>query len=115
MPYTITTHRPGKHERPIEDGDRYSRRAVATLEDAREHLRCELPGAYEWITDGDYADMMADIVALPESGGTVGPLPDGTVIEVAQVSWLALGAGLKVENPTDQKILDAYNAAKGER
>jgi hypothetical protein len=27
---------------------------------------------------------------LPESGGTVGPLPDGTVIEVRQIGWWQL-------------------------
>lgn len=26
--------------------------------------------------------------ALPEPGGMIGPLPDGTVIEVERVSWL---------------------------
>jgi hypothetical protein len=57
------------------------RTAVATLDEAR--------GAADRIVLDGYADSFKSanddrnaLLALPESGGTIGPLPDGTVIEV---------------------------------
>lgn len=112
MPYIIVVNQPGC----LPEQDPY---AVATIEEAREHLKCELPGTYEWLTDDDYAAMMEDVAALPESGGVVGPLPDGYVIEVQRVSWGDLDetgvlARAGVKFPDDEivcrEIIDAYNA-----
>lgn len=51
-------------------------RAVATLEEARKALRHSFPDF------PSYFRAQSSIEELPESGGTIGPLPDGTVIEV---------------------------------
>lgn len=74
MPYVITTSIDGS-------GEFESRRAVATLEEAGDRVAdivTDIAG------DGrDGRDQWDDqIAAFTESGGTVGPLPDGTVIEV---------------------------------
>ena len=62
--------------------ERATRRAAVTLEDAkREHvapLVTGLPNLHPAVVQYD---------ALPEQGGTVGPLPDGTTIEVKPVEW----------------------------
>src|SRR5918994_990050 len=73
MPYIITTHRPGNYELPIEMGDRFSRRAVATLEQAQDYVH-KAGGTYT-------------AAVITEQGGTVGPLSDGTVIEVWRMGW----------------------------
>jgi hypothetical protein len=98
VPYIVTTKR-----EPQDDGmgrswfEHVSRRAVATLE--------KLPGMTE-----------SQMVALKEHGGTVGPLPDGTMIEVEQTTWadLALALGwLSFDGGStegQQRLLDAYNA-----
>ncbi len=76
MPYIITTN----GNEPV---------AVATLEEARDV-------AYEALPDitgdlGAYADanraVLSEIAAIPEQGGTVGPLLDGTVIDVRLLNW----------------------------
>jgi hypothetical protein len=83
-----------------------SRRAVATLEEARRGLLKT--------DDSLYATAMS----LPESGGTI-TLPDGTVIEVRRVMWADLIAeaaresGITKGMPPAEwqpRILDAYNA-----
>jgi hypothetical protein len=113
MPYIITTKRQTPFGRaggqtiggPVDVI--VSRRANATLEDARESAR-DATAAH----CGDYAlaewDEMA--LTLPESGGTIGPLPDGTVIEVkwAGLGDLAFAIGRMLA--PDEKIIDAYNA-----
>ena len=71
MPYVITTKRP--FTRQLVGCHSTSRRAVATLAQAR-----------IWVT---YRMPAGGPVDLPESGGTVGPLPDGTVIAVERVSY----------------------------
>jgi hypothetical protein len=96
-PYIITTKRPGE---------------------AVHRIAHDLPGKWQITT-------LAKYTPLPESGGTVGPLPNGTVIEVEQVGWseLARLAGrTRYTVPPDepvpdglgrrgwQVILDAYNA-----
>jgi hypothetical protein len=79
MTYVVTTYRPG-NKRPIEDGDRYSRREVATLEEAQ--ARC-VQIMRESPRDSDSTVFWRGVIRdLPEPGGTVGLLPDGTVIEV---------------------------------
>lgn len=93
-----------------------SRRAVATLEEAKR-------AAYKPIDDQRadfkmgprvYGRLRRIAFDWSGSGGTVGPLPDGTVIEVEPIEWkgLARAAGLLVSDHlgTDA-ILDAYNAS----
>jgi hypothetical protein len=60
----------------------------------REYADCEelLPRTYY--------DLSQKARELPESGGMIGPLPDGTLIEVYRVSWSEL-----------ERIIDAYNNA----
>jgi hypothetical protein len=82
MPYVITTKRPCYRDDDCamyacscrNTGWRVSRRAVATLDETMDYL-CELV-----LFAGD-ADAP---LPVDESGGTVGPLPDGTVIEVTR-------------------------------
>jgi hypothetical protein len=119
MPYVITTKGPstipgvGTLREAVE-----SRRAVATLEEASEAC-CEIIDAIPGIDDEHRHDpKLQPAYRLSECGGTVGPLPDGTVIEVERVSWLTLSsrvpdtdqaAGWLMFNEWD-KVLDAFNA-----
>jgi len=54
---------------------------------------------------------------MRESGGTVGPLPDGTVIEVRRVRWSAIADELPEYMPLfadggyNKAILAAFNGA----
>jgi hypothetical protein len=116
-PYIVTTKRRGYMGLGLVRSPRVvSRRAVATLEEARDFI-------YSLCAETDVDDerIADDIDRLPESGGTVGPLPDGTVIEVEQVTWHELTH--RTTNvgrywlPADHghtdaqaAILDAYNA-----
>jgi hypothetical protein len=80
MPYIVTTKRPGYRPSRIgylDDMRVVSRRAVATLEDAR-------AAAQEACSGPDFMGPL-EASLISESGGTVGPLPDGTVIEVERV------------------------------
>ncbi len=136
MPYSITTRKhwhgpaayyPGSH-------------AVATLEEAQrfpEHegwdaARCEDCGHFEaehesgWCAGCDNggrdepnicrawrpSEVAALFIALPKTGGTIGPLPDGTVIEVERIGFPELGDRVgrlgRLMARTD--IIDAYNA-----
>lgn len=101
--------------------ERQSRRAVATLEEARhdaENIVIDALGVRDTM---EASDDRFDARELPESGGTVGPLPDGTVIEVAPIILLDLAqaAGFHVcsragiDGYSDQQIIDAYNAKQG--
>lgn len=92
MPYIITTRRPctccthcGYSHRegsPECLHAQESTGAVATLDEAQRYGRRIMADAGQWST--------AAIDELPESGGTIGPLPDGTTIEVKRVSWSRL-------------------------
>lgn len=96
-----------------------SRRAVATLHEARQDARnivedrAETPGWTE-----EYTAWREIARALHEDGDTIGPLADGTVIEVEQVEWSVLARRGGSRHTTDTPnhvqsyaILDAYNAA----
>jgi hypothetical protein len=92
-----------------------SRRAVATLEEARrgafDRLQVE-NGAPEIWDAGEYQSCIDDVERISGSGGTI-TLPDGTVIEVGEVDWgaLMLAAGMRADySYTEQQILHAYNA-----
>jgi hypothetical protein len=142
MPYIVTTSQPRpKHlipEAVLVAFDVVYRRAVATLEEARTALRdADEDG---WVEDRLFAlaqRVMADDPQLswdrdrgliydrardrllPESGGTVGPLPDGTVIEVERETWINImdevGGGWpqipeSSDDPLATEILDTFNA-----
>jgi hypothetical protein len=84
MPYTICVNQPGY----LPEADPY---AVATFEDAREAVDAELSRSN---VEGlmDFAALNAEVAALPESGGTIGPLPDGYVIDVTEHSYDSIAA-----------------------
>ena len=108
MPYIIET-RYSDCDFPGSCGEcDISRIAVATLDEARritareyrEHVHRFMGFDTRWIT---------------ESGGTVGPLPDGTVIEVRSTHWEDLRHAAGLDFPTSRHeradILAAFNAA----
>lgn len=128
MPYIVTTRR----EQHIAGDSRVmqtiTRRAVATLEDARQYCEDEAKSVCGHLNDPDDDQHFAPewdgavdaAQELPESGGTVGPLPDGIWIEVEHVRWddlreRAFAAGAPspiVREPGDcgQPVVDAFNA-----
>jgi hypothetical protein len=60
-----------------------------------------------------WSEWQEHIIALPESGGTAGPLPDGTVIEVKHASWPSLAVQSAAAEPTDhekRRLIAAFNA-----
>lgn len=125
MPYIITTGPGGRFgypaDRPHPGDELATQHAVATLDEARDFIATGIDP-----NDSDSRDHYADVRALDENGGTIGPLPDGTVIEVKRVGWFDLAdltdvpkaprstnAGDIVMRPaphvTDAQILDAFN------
>jgi hypothetical protein len=123
MPFIVTTKRPCNC-----DGDPHigsiSRRAVATLEEARESLTAEVLAAYGDRRDVEFRNCNADARCLPGSGGTTGPLPNGTVIEVEALSPLMLSARAGISGAEAmaclradnwQPIIDAFNAREQAR
>jgi hypothetical protein len=122
-PYIVTTKRRKMAVMFPPRMDVVYRRAVATLEERevtpklREMLPHEHPARLIAIA--------AEIARMPESGGTIGPLPDGTMIEVEQTNWLRLAEAAGIEEAhayslaeaatagaedAQREILDAYNA-----
>ena len=111
MPYVITTKRPrGVYP---ELGPLVSRRAVATLEEAILQTYTSLA------SEPELDEAARAIKALPKSGGTVGPLPDGTVIEVEPIGhydlWVAAGRPESQSRgehhmPSRVELVDAFNA-----
>jgi hypothetical protein len=123
MPYIITTTIPGcgspcggepECERVID-----TRFAVATLEEAREHC-FDLIGQ-TLTTEAEHqagAVCATDAYEITEHGGSIGPLPDGTMIEVAPTTWAELvnAPGFRLGVLSEHRrarIIDAYNAAQG--
>jgi hypothetical protein len=112
MPYIITTLHPWADANEPARRAR-TRTAVATLEEAQDIVTEDLQHFdFDAFPDHPLAD---GIPALPESGGTVGPLPDGTVIEVERVARFELGfsAGLiAADHPqlwNDSDLVDKFN------
>lgn len=109
MPYVITT-RPCAEPPNEQHGVRaeiLSRRAVATLEEARNALEREITGTP--MTAQAEIDLLRAVRRLLATDSTVGPFPDGTVIEVEAVnSWDLANTG--VGGDTLAEIIDAYNA-----
>lgn len=118
--YIVTVKRKASPD-PVVPLQLVSRRAVATLDEARK-------AAYRAVADSNAhaLDATAAHAAhnLPESGGTIA-LPDGRVIEVEPTTWLMLARAAGViyaahpdrqENPpahVQAEIIAAYNAAQG--
>jgi hypothetical protein len=137
MPYVVTTRQPCPegHTEPVMQGDGHgwdgtsyhtppcatcddrcevivSRRAVATLEEAqRAAAEITLPYALTVQPAEDKA-MSAACSAITESGGTVGPLPDGTVIEVEPTTLARLCADLyeDLSDYGDDEPIKRWNA-----
>jgi hypothetical protein len=86
MPYIIETrYAPGTAEYAAKLPPK-SRYAVATLDEAREITLEAIGATCEAYPQSDGEDDALDAtISLPESGGTIGPLPDGTVIQVQLV------------------------------
>jgi hypothetical protein len=115
MPYTVTK----RQGEPADlDDPPAGFRAVRTLDEARS-------AAYEQVVqavnDSEHeaapGDWLKDACCdLPAAGGIVGPLPDGTVIDVQHVTWpilyrLAGRPGVPGSlTVTEQETVDAYNA-----
>ena len=90
MPYIITTINPQGAAEQDSDGRSYyvptsTRTAVATLDEARMVGVKALPAAMTIGGAGPNIAATKALYALPQAGGTIGPLPDGTVVEVHQV------------------------------
>lgn len=89
MPFIITTKRPQSQIEP-QITWHVSRLAVATLEEARtEVTRLALVDGEALLAE-NYADLRQQFAAVREAGGTVGPFPDGTTVEVKPVNWLGI-------------------------
>lgn len=126
-PYIVTTTQECEHcaEQGNVESIILSRVAVATLEKAKAESR-KVVGVLGG-SSGSTLSPLHLIDSLPESGGTIGPLPDGTVIEVKPTTWadLWVASGLDQQTLVDadyanepgpdqddarQRILDAFNA-----
>ena len=130
MPYIITTHNEGPP--PDEDGTPGAiipgtHRVVATLDEARQYAHSIVspfdadatPAPDDDLNDysRSYFRSCADVECMEEHGGTVGPLPDGTVIEVVPTSraflLAAVPVGVRASFPYGEAgDIDAYNAAQ---
>lgn len=96
--------------------------AVATLEEARESAYQEVVAQVNDTThEGTPGDGLKDACCdLTESGGTIGPLPNGCVIDVRETDYdeLANIAGEWIDPEGDltaseeARIIDAYNAGR---
>lgn len=109
MPYIVTAV---KDPAPDVIPPSVARRAVATLEGR------EVWNSLYGVEIPNREQVVKQIAALPESGGTVGPLPDGTVIKVFVAGWIWLSreagepfrSGLQRSPKWRTEIVDAYNA-----
>lgn len=146
MPYIITTKKPAPGADPQGDslaarsarqgmaqaGESYhpeprvSRLAVATLDEARRAAHQEVVTRAHQLDDSKSAadgSMPRQAMQLPESGGTVGPLLDGTVIEVeaktAYEMWVLADRPDSARGEhymaSAAESVAAYNAAQGEQ
>ena len=114
MPYIITTT--GPRHVPFDDGDyidgtETTRIAVATLEEARDVVT-GIVEEREPFSHKVQETAGSNLSAMRESGGTVGPLPDGTVIEVRAVAWQDLAPWPQPTDPPYRAdIIAAFNGA----
>jgi hypothetical protein len=121
MPYIVTTRErhPSYVDSSAPFGRVLSRRAVATLDEA--HDCAALVGLGAMANDPPDSRLLRQTIMLriTEQGGTIGPLPDGTVIEVERATWADLRRAVGREPsamPSNPKVrattIDAYNAAQ---
>ncbi len=111
MPYLITTRTTDTAERHDPSRLSISQTVAATLDEARK-------AASEMLWRQGAEPDSWRLAELSDSGGTIGPLPDGTTIEVLPVCWnwvigVADDAGLDTDaiydDGGDLAILAAYN------
>jgi 16S rRNA G527 N7-methylase RsmG len=114
MPYIITTTTASARSIDSQRDVGYivTRRAVATLEKAREAVASSVRANNPYA----FAKIVAAKNAVTESGGTI-TLPDGTVIEVAPTTWHDILAALpphvaRQVAGNDTATIDAWNAAQ---
>lgn len=85
MPYIVTTYpviEPG-----IADEDAMTRRAVDTLDEARQAAQDAVDNAGPIKSRHSWESFCGYIAhTMGEDGGTIGPLPDGTVITVERAA-----------------------------
>lgn len=138
-PYIITVRDryPAYVDSSAPFGRLHSRRAVASLDAAQQAARDELyariPRAERTETSLGYdreaywfTVLRGEANDLTEQGGRIGPLPDGTVIEVLQRGWGWLAAqtghssaqtsyvnSTRLSESERQFLLDTYNAKEG--
>jgi hypothetical protein len=113
MPFVVTATRPAEEpgERVL---DLVSRLAVVTLGEAVFEVAREGSGVGE--DDPGFAEFKALVRQLVSdySGGTIGPLPDGTVVKVRQVDTAVLareaGRPLHDYDWTTAEVVRAWNA-----
>lgn len=100
-----------------------SRRAVATLDEVRKECYREIRDDQS-CQGVERARLTLAVEHLTDLGGTVGPLPDGTVIEVEQVGWSEIGEAVGYvvhgeasmeHNEIHDLLIAAYNAAQEKR
>jgi hypothetical protein len=107
MPYIITTTERSEcwDRRTGATITQATRRAVATLDEAQYALDLAIE------EHGGSIDAYPDISKARH--GTVGPLPDGTVIEVELVDWSHIwNAVAPLADGLYAEAIDAYNAAQ---
>jgi hypothetical protein len=124
VPYIITTRLvEGDPEAP-RSADVTDRRAVATLDEARGAAQEAVDSAGPIKSRHSWEAICGYIAhTMGEEGGTVGPLPDGTVIAVERTGWDRLRDAIGQPTLTvcafnaDNRdaILDAYNAEGSNR
>jgi len=134
MPYIVTTKAPtepdayGRFKDAQADGriGPLSRRAVATLDQARAYASEQVVQRSYRADDFNaraWGDLEQSAIDIAEHGGTIGPLPDGTVIEVEQVREAALynairpslccpTCGIQRSHVSGSHLIDAYNAVQ---
>ncbi len=117
MPYIITTG-----IQTTDSGTNFESVAVATIEEARDFAHKAVDTSFGDTATGKSHDRMLDLACdarnLPDSGGTIGPMPDGYVIDVTPVCWnwiigMAEDAGIDTDaiyaDGGDLAILATYN------
>lgn len=114
MPYLVTMH-PVHAERSMPRGQRVGR-AVATLEDAQAYVSGVVSARTTSADNRGARKTAADrLWSLPESGGEIGPLPDGTLVEIDYVNWADMAKSIgKPYSEYDwraDELIDAFNAA----
>lgn len=109
MPYVVCINRPGC----LPEADPT---AVETIDEAREVAQDAVRMSSQDAPDGEgYGSSFEQAYTLPETGGVIGPMPDGYVIDVQRVEWSALPMfdthRPDVYRSNRAAVIDAYNGA----